>query len=84
MAIWVLHVTAIVTSLLAASQCLIVPSKDGRSQIATVKQLAGRSPSLTPTLGNANTAFNALQQWYNASIGCYFPSIEWWNSANSA
>ena len=41
------------------------------------------SSGLTPTMPDANIAFNTLQQWYNASIGVYYPSIEWWNSANS-
>lgn len=34
------------------------------------------------TTANAELAFDALQQWYNISIGLWIPSTGWWNSAN--
>lgn len=34
------------------------------------------------TTADAEAAYNALQQWYNTSIGLWIPSTGWWNSAN--
>lgn len=39
-------------------------------------------PSQAITLGNAESAFNTLQSYYNTSIGLWIPSTGWWNSAN--
>lgn len=44
--------------------------------------LAFTSPSFAITFDNAESAFDTLQQWYNASIGLWIPSTGWWNSAN--
>ncbi|KAF2769839.1 Six-hairpin glycosidase [Teratosphaeria nubilosa] len=34
------------------------------------------------TFGNAESAYGALQKWYNQSNGLWIPSTGWWNSAN--
>lgn len=35
-----------------------------------------------PSQQQAELAFDALQGWYNESIGLWIPSTGWWNSAN--
>ncbi|CAK4014299.1 glycoside hydrolase family 76 [Lecanosticta acicola] len=34
------------------------------------------------TTANAESAYNALMQWYNQQNGLWIPSTGWWNSAN--
>ncbi|KAF2635910.1 Six-hairpin glycosidase [Massarina eburnea CBS 473.64] len=34
------------------------------------------------TKDNVEAAYDTLQQWYNTSIGIWYPSTNWWNSAN--
>ena len=48
----------------------------------TICSLLLASTASAITQQDATAAYNALQQWYNTSIGLWIPSTGWWNSAN--
>ncbi|KAH9827488.1 glycoside hydrolase family 76 protein [Teratosphaeria destructans] len=64
--------------LLGWSLCRVAFGMYGR--IVALLGLSSRAAAVT--FGNAESAYGALQQWYNESNGLWVPSTGWWNSAN--
>ena len=52
------------------------------SLIAFARPSISADITLDTSIGRLETAYNTLQQWYNASNGLWIPSTGWWNSAN--
>ncbi|KAK5133085.1 hypothetical protein LTR08_008195 [Meristemomyces frigidus] len=53
-----------------------------RSALVALLAFSSMLPATAVTTSNAEDAYDALQGWYNESVGLWIPSTGWWNSAN--